>query len=89
MLTLRQKRNIKSLGFVKSNGVLMLLFWFQSGYRLAAKDYEAKLAGKFVPYRSITSSTCHLPLFVLQQEGDPVRTSNRMQHFLQERISPG
>ena len=39
---------VMSLGFVATNGTVMALIWFPSGYRLAAKDYYAELAEKLV-----------------------------------------
>ena len=39
-----------SLGIVASNGTVITLIWFPSGYRLIARGYEARLSDKLVPW---------------------------------------
>ena len=50
-----------SLSFVASNGAVMSLVWFPSGYRLTARDYETKLPDKLVSWITFNMS-CHLSL---------------------------
>ena len=38
------------LNFVTSNGAVTPLIWYPFGYRLTARDYEAKLADKLIPW---------------------------------------
>lgn len=39
----KHPESVMSLRFVASNGAMMLLIRFPSGYRLAARDYEEEL----------------------------------------------
>ena len=59
-----------SLGFVASNGAVMSLIWFPSGYRLTFRDKEAKLADKLVPWINDTFDMSSVNC-VLQQDRCP------------------
>lgn len=81
--TTKHPASVMSLGFVASNGAVMPLIWFPTGYRLTAKDYEAKLAENLVPWINNAFDMSSVSV-VLQQDGAPAHTSNRVQNFLQE-----
>ena len=72
-----------SLCLVASNAAVITLIWFPSGYRLTARNYDAKLADKLVLWINNTSDMSSLTV-VLQQDDAPARISNRVQHFLRE-----
>ena len=74
---------VMSFVFIAFNGAVMPLISFPSGYRLIARDYEAKLADKLVP-RINNIFDMSFVTVVLQQDSAPALTSNRLQHFLQE-----
>ena len=80
---MKHPASIILLAFVASNGAVMPLIWFLSGYQLTARDYEAKLADKLVLWINnpfdMSSATV-----MLQQDGAPAHTSSRVQYFLQE-----
>ena len=77
-----------SLGFVASNGAVMPLIWFPSGYRLlTARNYEAKLTDKLVPWINNTFDISSVTA-VLQQDGAPAHTPKRVQHSCKIKIAP-
>ena len=53
--------SVMSFGFGASNGAMMPMIWFLSGYRLTARDHEAKLADKLVTWIN-NPLKCHLSL---------------------------
>ena len=75
--------SVMSLGLLASNGSVLPLIWFPSGYRPTARECEAKLVDNFVHWINNTFDMLSV-MFVLQQNGVPAHTSNRLQHFLQE-----
>lgn len=81
--TTKHPASVMSLGFIASNGAVMPLIWFPTGYRLTARDYEDKLANMLVPWISNTFDMSSVTV-VLQQDGAPAHTSNRVQGFLHE-----
>ena len=81
LLKIKHPASVMSLGFVASNGAVMPLIWFLSGYRQTARDYKAKLANKLVP-RIINTFDISSVTVALQQDGAPAHTSNRVQHIL-------
>ena len=84
-LLLKTKRpaSVMSLGFIAPNGAVMPLIWFPSGHQLTTRKCEAKLADKLVPWINKIFDMSSVTA-VIQQDGDPVHISNRVQHFLQE-----
>ena len=62
--------SVMSLDSVASNGAVMPLIWFPSGYRLTGKDYEVKLAAKLDPWISNTFDKSSVTV-VLQRDGAP------------------
>ena len=77
---------VMSLDFVASNGAVMSVISFPSGYQLTARDYKAKLADKLVTWINNSFDMSFVTL-VLQQDGAPALAPNRLQHFLQEQNS--
>ncbi|KAF2349653.1 hypothetical protein FHG87_019591 [Trinorchestia longiramus] len=81
--TTKYPASLMSLDFIASNGDVIPLIWFPTGYRLTARDYEDKLANMLVPWVSNTFDMSSVTV-VLQQDSTPAHTSNRVQGFLQE-----
>ena len=63
----KRPASVMSLGLVASNSVVMPLISFASEDQLTARDYEAKLYGKLVPW---TNNTCDIICTVVLQQDD-------------------
>ncbi len=71
--------SVMCLGFVASNGLIMLLHWFPTGYWLTVADYINILREKLVPWVQTNLPRANV---VLQQDGAPAHTSKATQNFL-------